>query len=213
LCALPARADEWGDDAAAPPAAPGRFDHQPPLHPYRLGLGTGLLVQVASKDQSFLDMDGSENVLSVHNLSAAFASQLTPTWGAGLRVAYSSGQLDEFDPSDHELWQLAAEARWQPEGALGPYAVASAGGVAAVDNYGDTSTWQWAPALGGALGFDVALAGPVALGFELRALAALFPSNGGLFTAERADSYVNYGLTSWLSLNMIATLGLGERRD
>lgn len=145
-------------------------------------------------------------------LSAAFGSQLTSEWVIGLRLAYATKPYFS-DVPDHSLWQLAAEARWQPEGELGPYAIASAGGVARVDDSGGVSAWHLAPAVGGALGFDVALSGPVTLGFELRALGAVSRDEIESFGAERADPSVEYALSSWLGLNVIATLGIGERES
>jgi len=220
LAALPARADAAGDadadaddglDAAPPAAVPGRFVHRPPRHEHRLALGTGVLLGISSPEHGVVDI-GGDDVHSDPQLSLAFGSQLTPSWVIGLRLAYAAKPYFS-DVSDHALWQLTAEARWQPEGELGPYAVASAGGVARVDDSGGVSAWHLAPAVGGALGFDVALSGPVTLGFELRALGAVFRNERESFGAERTDPSVEYALSSWLGLNVIATLGIGERES
>jgi hypothetical protein len=225
LAALPVRADAAdsasdadadadadandGLDASPPPAVPARFGHRPPRHEHRLALGTGALVELSSPGQGAADIGGND-VHSDPQLSAAFGSQLTSQWLIGLRLAYATRPYFS-DVRDHSLWQLAAEARWQPEGELGPYAIASAGGMAAVDDSGGVSAWHLAPAIGGALGFDVALSGPVTLGFELRALGAVSRDETESFGAERTDPSVEYELSSWLGLNVIATLGIGER--
>lgn len=169
----------------------------------------GFLLGLTSRDSGTLDFTDGGDAHSDPQLSVAFGSQLTPTWVIGLRMAYAAKPFYS-DARDHSLWQLAAEARWQPEGELGPYAVGSAGGVASVDDSGGVSAWQLAPAAGGALGFDVALSGPVTLGFELRALAAMFRSEVESFTAEPREPSIEYGISSWLGLNVIATLGVGE---
>jgi len=183
------------------------------LHLWRNTPGTprgwfGFLLGLSSREQGIADLADHGDVHSDPQLNVAFGSQLTPTWVLGLRMAYAAKPYYS-DVADHALWQLAAEARWQPEGELGPYAVAGAGGVAAVDDSGGVSAWHLAPAAGGALGFDVALSGPVTLGFELRALGALFRDEIESFGAEPADPDVEYGLSTWLGVNVIATLGLG----
>jgi hypothetical protein len=221
LAPLPVRADTVradtaraaaADDADSSPseAVPGRFGHSPPRHDHRLALGTGVLVGLTSPGQGIADISDEHDAHADPQLSVAFGSQLTPTWVIGLRMAYAAKPFYS-DVSDHELWQLTAEARWQPEGELGPYAVAGAGGVAAVDDSGGVSAWHLAPAVGGALGFDVALSGPVTLGFELRALGAVSRNERESFGAEQSDPSVEYGLSSWLGLNVIATLGVGKR--
>jgi hypothetical protein len=216
LCALagwvaPAHADDDPDvEGAAAAHAQSRFEHRPPRHDYRLALGTGLLFELASQERGLVGFDDDRSIFP-SNLSLAFGSQLTPTWSAGLRMARSSGTYSSYDVYDLVLWQLAAEARWQPEGELGPYALLSPGAVASVERSGEHSIWEWAPAASAALGFDVALAGPVAIGVELRALLALFRSEGRWFTAEGRLDGTAQGPSSWLALNVIATLGLGER--
>lgn len=221
LVALPIRADaadtasdadaDDGLDASDPGTVPARFGHRPPRHEHRLALGTGALVELSSPGQGAVDIGGND-VHSDPQLSAAFGSQLTSRWVIGLRLAYATKPYFS-DVRDHSLWQLTAEARWQPEGELGPYAVASAGGVARVDDSGGVSAWHLAPAVGGALGFDVALSGPVTLGFELRALGAVSRDETESFGAGRTDPSVEYALSSWLGLNVIATLGIGERES
>jgi hypothetical protein len=221
LAPVPVRADTVRADAARaaaaddadsspPEAAPGRFGHSPPRHEHRLALGTGVLVPLASPGQGIADISDDRGAHADPQLSVSFGSQLTSTWVIGLRMAYAAKPYYS-DVSDHELWQLTGEARWQPEGELGPYAVASAGGVAAVDDSGGVGAWHLAPAVGGALGFDVALSGPVTLGFELRALGAVSRNESESFGAEHTDPTVEYALSSWLGLNVIATLGIGER--
>jgi hypothetical protein len=51
----------------------------------------------------------------------------------------------------------------------------------------------------------------VTLGFELRALGAVSRNESESFGAEHTDPTVEYALSSWLGLNVIATLGIGER--
>lgn len=203
--AAAARAD--ADSAASEP--PSRFGYRAPQHAHRIAVGTGVLLWLSSRDQGLTDLGDESGVHSDPQLSVAFGSQLAPTWVIGLRLAYAVKPYYS-DVADHALWQLGAEARWQPEGELGPYAVAGAGGVAAVDDSGGIAAWHLAPAVGGALGFDVALSGPVTLGFELRALGAVFREEDESFGAEQAEPNVEYGLSTWLGLNVIATLGVGE---
>lgn len=210
--AAAAAADDEDTSDAAPPAAPGRFGHRPPQHVHRVALGTGFLLGLTSLGDGAIDITDEGDAHSDPQLSVAFGTQLTDTWVAGLRMAYAAKPFYS-DARYHALWQLTADARWQPEGELGPYAVGSAGGVASVDDSGGFSAWHLAPAAGGALGFDVALSGPVTLGFELRALGAFFRNERESFGAERTDPSVEYGLSTWLGLNVIATLGVGERQS
>lgn len=220
LAPLPVRADTVRADTAraaaaddadsSPSEAPGRFGHRAPQHAHRVSLGTGFLLGLTSPGDGALDITDEGEAHTDPQLSVAFGTQLTQTWVAGLRMAYAAKPFYS-DARYHALWQLTADARWQPEGELGPYAVGSAGGVARVDDSGGVSAWHLAPAVGGALGFDVALSGPVTLGFELRALGAFFRNESESFGAERTDPSVEYGLSSWLGLNVIATLGIEER--
>lgn len=209
LAPLPASAGTVDTDDAVEGSLPepGRFDHEAPEHAHRLAVGTGFLLGLTSRGEGAIDLSDEGDAHSDPQLSVGFGSQLTPTWVVGLRMAYAAKPFYSDAPY-HALWQLAAEARWQPEGELGPYAVGCAGGVAAVDDSGGVSAWHLAPSVGGALGFDVALSGPVTLGFELRALGALFRDETETFGLEPGEPSVEYGVSSWLGLNVIATLGL-----
>jgi hypothetical protein len=216
LTALPARADGVldgvDDDTEAAPPEPGRFGHAAPEHEHRLAIGAGFLLGLTSLGEGAIDITDEGDAHSDPQLSVAFGSQLTPTWVVGLRMAYAAKPFYSDVPY-HALWQLTAEARWQPEGELGPYAVAGAGGVAAVDDSGGVSAWRLAPAVGGALGFDVALSRPVTLGFELRAMGAVFRDERESFGGAPSEPSIEYGLSSWLGLNVIATLGIAERES
>jgi hypothetical protein len=217
LVAAPASAevgkavDGKAEQAVAADAAsglPGRFDFKPPRHDLQLGVGTGILVGLSRISENRGDMADTGLLPAGVGPSVAVRHQWPSAWSAGLRgVWLFTG--DRFSvTSGDAFWQLAAEGRWQPEGELGPYAELGAGTMVAINRYGAASSWQWAPLVEGAIGFDVGVVGPIALGFELRGALTFFSAEGESFEVDDELISQAYGTTPWLGLSVSVSLGI-----
>lgn len=189
----------------APP--PGRFDFKPPQHDVRIALGTGILLGLSSTESGRSDTV-AEGYVGALDTGIAVRYQWPSVWSGGFRASWGMSGNGASEQIDRNLWQLAAEGRWQPEGELGPYATLGAGAALVVDSFGGASSWQWAPLLSGALGIDVASVGPVAFGAELRGAITVFGDAGERFEAGGESVSNAYGVVPWLGINLIATLGI-----
>lgn len=207
LIAAPARAETGDAGIAREDEASGRFEFQPPQHELRVAVGTGLLVGLSSAESGFSDTLADQRVGAL-DTSLAVRYQAPSVWSASVRASWSMSGNAVSAQLDRDLWQLAAEGRWQPEGELGPYATLGAGAGLVVDSYRGASSWQWAPLISGALGADIASLGPVALGLELRGIITVFGEAGERFEVDGEQITNAYGAVPWLGLNLIATLGL-----
>lgn len=197
-------------------AGPSATEEPPAEHDVRLGFGTGLTLGLSDMEERFGDtvtITGSAFHLNLH-ISPSY--QLTPRWALGLRGSWASdagargmaSSSGEQVDKTRNLWQLTAEGRYQPGTQRGPYVAGSAGYAGAVDSVGSASAWQWAPLVGGALGYDFPVADIFSLGLELRGAYALFDDEGASLTrGGQSERYV-YGSSSWLSLNVMGQLGL-----
>jgi hypothetical protein len=189
---------------------PARVSPQPRTsepHRLRLTLGTGLTLGLADVETQESDVVSLANTFYRWNVSIAPSYQLSRTWALAARGSWSSDAGARGTDSS-SLWQLGSEIRQQPRGWLGLYVAAGLSAAAARDSVGGETVTQWAPALGAAVGHDVGLAEPLALGVELRGGVAFFDPDGASLRTEAGATTVTYGATSWLSLNLTGQLGL-----
>lgn len=192
-------------EAAGAPSAPKA----------RMGVGAG----VAAELDGVAERDGDRFTLTKTGyveLSVSPSYQLDETWALGLRTSWgfeagdrglASSDAPELEIERH-LWQLAAEGRYQPGGQRGFYGSAHAGTAGAMDSIGDATAWQWAPLVGAALGYDAHIAGPLALGIELRGSFAAFGNEGASLARGGGSTRYVYGPSSFVSLHFTASLGL-----
>jgi hypothetical protein len=152
------------------PAVAAGFEEasaQQPSRRFRLNFGTGITLGLSDVEEWGSDTVGVGGSFYHLNLSLAPSWQVAHAWALGARASWAS-DAGSRGTDTRSLWQLGAEARLQPRGLLGPYLAATLGLAGAEDRVGSASALQWAPALGGAAGYDFDLASPVALGLELR---------------------------------------------
>ncbi len=207
-----ARAEsERAEQAEAPDDAD---DSSPARHHFRLGLGTGLTFGVSDIEERSADAYDITGMFQPYNLSVTPSYQLTPRWAVGVRAAFGTdggmrgtgSSTGEKVSATRTLWELGAEGRHQFGMARGGYVAFNAGAAHAVDSVGTASASQWAPMLGAALGYDLSIAEPLALGVELRGGLAFFGDEGST-PSSRSETYV-YGTSSWISFNLTGHLML-----
>jgi hypothetical protein len=181
----------------------------------RLGVGCGLalsLTEVEERGGDLVELTQTGYL----DLSFAPSYQLAGRWALGPRVSWgleagdrgiASSDGGEVD-IDRHLWQLAAEGRYQPGVQRGVYAAANLGIAGAMDRMGGASAWQWAPLVGGALGYDGQVTGPLSLGIELRGSFAAFDSEGARLTRGNESKRYVYGQSAFVGVHLTGSFGL-----
>jgi hypothetical protein len=177
----------------------------------RLSLGTGLTLGLSSVEERRSDVVASSSSAYLWNVHAAASYRLGTAWALGVRAAWSSDAGARAGASSsgssvelsRELWQIAAEGRFQPRGWLGPYAALSAGWAAAVDREGPASATQWAPMVGASAGYALALADPLSLDLGLTGGLAFFDETGARLEGSAPTRYA-YGSSAWLGASLLA---------
>jgi len=192
-----------------PEVAPSRF---------QLGVGAGLtlgLGEVWEGDGDVVKVTGPPTFLE---LSLAPSYRVAPELALGVRAAFGlqpssraevSNSVNSAGPTraqsvslERNMWQLGGTARYQSEPARAWYFGAHAGAAAVVDSRGDASVSQWAPHVGAAVGYDLRVARPLSLGFELR--AAYAPFGEGSHTSSAG--FYDYQVSTWLGFGLIANV-------
>jgi hypothetical protein len=202
-----ARAEDAELEAPERPAAPLA------QRPLRLSLGTGLTVGLSDVETQRSDVVETSSSAYLWNVHAAASHRLGAAWALGLRGSWSSdigarttgssdGRTLELS---RELWQIAAEARFQPLGWLGPYAALSAGWAAAVDRLGTESTSQWAPLLGASAGYAFVVADPLSIDLGLSGGCAFFDADGAGRGSDLSPRFT-YGTSAWLGASLLAAV-------
>jgi hypothetical protein len=143
-------------------------------------------------------------------LSVAPSYRVARDFALGIRAAFGfePGTRGEISASggsvilDRKLWHASATGRYQPEPGSGWYVTLSAGAAAIVDSRGDESVSQWAPLLGAAAGYDLRIARPLSLGFELRAARADFGEGSHTSLA----GYYDYHVSTWVGAALVGNV-------
>jgi len=172
---------------------------------WTLALGTEFAFGLSDARQANSDVTVSER-LALPGLNAAARYRWLDALALGVRVGWQfelgsrgyASSTGETGSYDRNLWQLAAEGRYQP-GGRGWYGAVRGGAAAIIDGQGGESVTQWGPLGGLAFGYDARVAGAFALGLELQASLIGFPDPG--------DGYT-YGTSSWLGLGLVGSLGI-----
>jgi hypothetical protein len=148
------------------------------------------------------------NASALYRVSGPWTLGLRGSWGSDLGARGSQTSSGEQVDSLRTLWRLAAEGRYEPEERRGWYAALRIGTGIIVDSAGSASLTQKGPMGAAALGFDLWLSGAFSLGLELEGSLIRFPKQqaGDPSNAEHA-TYV-YGLSSWLGLGVVGSLGI-----
>lgn len=177
---------------------------------FQLGVGTGITLGVGEVWEGDGDVVVNSGGPAFLELSLAPSYRVTPDFALGVRAAFGlqPGSRAEVSSSgesvslERNMWQLGATGRYQPEPARAWYVGAHAGAAAVVDSRGDASVSQWAPHVGAALGYDLHVARPLSLGFELR--AAYAPFGEGSHTSP--VGFYDYRVSAWLGFGLIANV-------
>jgi hypothetical protein len=195
-------------DAERPGDEPGRYGPPPPAPSrFQLGLGSGLTLGLGDVWERRGDVTGSSGGPILLDLSLAPSYRVARELALGIRAgvgldpgsrgtASSSGERVSFD---RRLWHASATARYQPRPGRGAYLTLSAGVAQIVDSAGDISASQRAPLFAVAAGYDVHIARPFSLGFELRAAYAPFVGSSRLSADERYE----YDVSAWLGAGVV----------
>lgn len=188
--------------AAAAPAMAMSAVETPRLQIGAVGT-TGLAFGDFSRQDSNDTVSGTATLglagggLQAHlRLGERLVAGVTGQW-SGAGGERNSGSADGGPGSfRRHLAAFTAEGRWQfaPVAGMLPWASAGLGAALARDQWqadgaAPGNAWQIAPAVGVAVGFDVALSRAIAVGLELRSHAALFgdapPALPGLVVAAQ----------------------------
>lgn len=178
--------------------------------PFQLGVGAGISLGLGEVWEGGGDVSTNSGGPMFLELSLAPSYRITAGFALGVRAAFGlqPGSRAEVSSSgesvslERNMWQLGATARYQPEPARAWYVGAHAGAAAVVDSRGDASVSQWAPHVGAALGYDLHVARPLSLGFELRAAYAPF----GEGSRTSPAGFYDYQVSTWLGFGLIANV-------
>jgi hypothetical protein len=179
----------------------------------RLSLGTGLTVGLSDVETQRSDVVEYSSSAYLWNVHAAASYRLGSAWALGGHGSWSSdagartiGSSDGGSVElSRELWQIAAEARFQPRGWLGPYAALSAGAAASVDRAGNESATQWAPLLGASAGYAFEIADPLSIDLGLTGGLAFFDADGAGAGSDLSPHFT-YGTSAWLGASVLAAV-------
>jgi hypothetical protein len=199
-------------DAPETADEPGRYSHIPKDSSprFQLGLGTGFTWGLGDVWTSRGDVIENSGVPVFWELSVAPSYLVARDFALGIRAALGlqPGTRGEISASggsvalDRKLWHASATGRYQPEPGSGWYVTLSAGAAAIVDSRGDESVSQWAPLLGAAAGYDLRIARPLSLGFELRAARADFGEGSHTSLA----GYHDYHVSTWIGAALVGNV-------
>jgi hypothetical protein len=194
------RAEEAEKRTLPPAGAPSPTER----HYFRLGIGTGLTFGISELEEQDGDSYTITGMMQPYNLSVTPSYQLTPHWAFGVRGGFGTDSGARSSKT-RTLWELGAEARYQLRVERGGYAALNVGTAGAIDSEGGASASQWAPMLGGALGYDLGIAEPLSFGVEVRGGLGFF--GDGAQASSDGPTYV-YGTSSWLSFNLTGHFAL-----
>lgn len=202
-----------GDQPGATPEPPPAAATSAAPEPFRLGAAAGINFGVGDVWQGGGgDEIRNEGSPMFWELTLEAMYRLAPDFSLGVRagvglepgsrgIASSSGERLELG---RELWQLGAAGRYQPQPGRSWYLTVHAGAAGIVDHVGEASVSQWTQLFGAAVGYDLRLIEPVALGIELRGAYAPFGESDPL----PIIGSIEYETTSWFGLALVGNLSL-----
>ncbi|HTV20505.1 MAG TPA: hypothetical protein VMG12_17600 [Polyangiaceae bacterium] len=199
-------------DAETREDEPGRYTPAPKVSAsgFQLGIGAGLVLGLGEVWEGRGDTIGSSGEPVLVDLSITPAYRVARDFALGIRAGVgvdpgSRGTVSSDGESvsiERRLWHASAMGRYQAAPGRGWYATLSLGAAAMVDSRGNASVSQWAPLLDAAAGYDLSIARPLSLGFELRAAYADF---GEASRISPALSY-DYDVSTWIGAGVVASV-------
>jgi hypothetical protein len=195
--------------------APSLENPAPPASKFVFSLGTGGMFALSDISEQRGDVVATTGA-GLFGLNASVLYRVAGPWTLGLRGSWGSdlgargSETSSGEQVDYlrTLWRVAAEGRYEPEERRGWYAALRVGTGIIVDSAGSASLTQKGPMGAAALGYDLWLTGAFSLGLELEGSLLRLPKQQAGAAADVEQSTYVYGLSSWLGLGVVGSLGI-----